>query len=488
MSKDVKAFLKIKREKSTYRPVCERVNDYKQVALPRIEEKAEEQAARCMDCGIPFCHWACPIGNYIPEFNDAVLDAHWEKAFSLLNETNNLPEVTGRICPAPCEFSCVLGINDDPVTICENEFNIIEYAFKHGFIKPNLPTVRTNRKIAVVGSGPAGISAAAQLNKAGHNVTVFEKDLKPGGIMRYGIPDFKLEKSVIKRRLKLLEAEGIKFKCGVEIGKDILTKDLKKEFDAVVITIGSRAPRDLKIEGRELDGVHFAMDYLCQNNRRVGKEDISKERPIIAKDKKVVVIGGGDTGSDCVGTSNRHGASCVVQIEVMPKPDDCRSEDYPWPTYPLLLKTSSSHEEGADRHWAILTKKFIGEKGKLTKLQCVRVEFVDAIRDTQSAIRTCPLMKEITGSEFEIEADIAILAIGFLSPEHTGPISDLKLDTDKRGNIVTDNTFMTSVRGVFAAGDAHRGQSLIVWAISEGRRAAHHIDSYLMGESNLPVL
>jgi glutamate synthase (NADPH) small chain len=479
--KDVKAFLKIKREKSKYRPVCERVKDYKQVAIARIEEKAEEQAARCMDCGIPFCHWACPIGNYIPEFNDAVLDAHWEKAFALLNETNNLPEVTGRVCPAPCEFSCVLGINDDPVTICENEFNIIEHAFKHGLIKANPPKTRTNKKVAVIGSGPAGIAAASQLNKAGHNVVVYERDLKPGGIMRYGIPDFKLEKSIIERRVKLLEEEGIIFKCGIEVGKNISTKDLNKEFDAVVITIGSRAPRDLKIEGRELDGIYFAMDFLCQNNRRVSGEKISKEKPITANGKSVVVIGGGDTGSDCVGTSNRHGAKCVVQIEVMPKPDDCRSDDYPWPLYPLLLKTSSSHEEGADRHWAILTKKFSGVDGKLKEISCVRVQF-----DKDS--KGCSLMKEMPGSEFEIEADMAILAIGFLSPERKGPITDLKLEIDKRGNIVTDSTFMTSVKGVFAAGDAHRGQSLIVWAISEGRKAAYSVDKYLMGESSLPTL
>jgi glutamate synthase (NADPH) small chain len=477
--KDVKAFLKTKRQKQKYRPVCERIKDYKEVAVPRIDESAQEQAGRCMDCGVPFCHWACPLSNYIPEWNDAVLDAHWRKAFSLLEATNNLPEITGRVCPAPCEFSCVLGINDDPVTICENEFNIIEHAFKHGFIKPKPPKVRTNKKVAVIGSGPAGISAADQLNKAGHSVTVYERNLKPGGIMRYGIPDFKLDKSVIDRRLKLLEDEGVVFKCGVDVGAATDIKDLKKEFDAVIVAIGTGVPRDLKIEGRQLNGIHFAMDYLSQNNRRLSGEKILKEKPILAKGKKVVVIGGGDTGSDCVGTANRQGAACVVQIEVMPQPADCRSDDYPWPSYPLLLKTSTSHEEGARRHWAILTKKFLGEKGKLTKLQCLRVEF------SQSK-GTCPVMKEVPGSEFEIEADMAIIAIGFLSPQPEGPVSQLKLALDKRGNIVTDTAYMSSVKGVFAAGDARRGQSLVVWAIAEGRQCAHHVDAFLMGQPHLP--
>jgi len=338
MPKDVKSFLKTKRQKIKYRSVCERIKDYKQVAIIRNEKKAQEQASRCMDCGVPFCHWACPLGNYIPEWNDAVLDSNWQRAFALLNETNNLAEITGRVCPAPCEFSCVLGINDDPVTICENELNIIEYGYKHGLLKPQTPKVRTNKKIAVIGSGPAGLSAAAQLNRAGHRVTVFERDKKCGGILRYGIPDFKLEKSVLDRRIDIWKKEGIKFKCSFEVGKDISSNDLLKEFSAVIVATGSRQPRDLNIEGRKLDGIYFAMDYLTQSNRILNGEKIPKAKLIDAKNKRVVVIGGGDTGSDCVGTANRQGANCVVQIEVMPRPLQCRSQDYPWPTYPMLLK------------------------------------------------------------------------------------------------------------------------------------------------------
>jgi len=478
--KDVKGFLKHKRGETEYRPVCERIRDYKEVAVLRSDEQSQEQAYRCMDCGTPFCHWACPIGNYIPEWNDAVLSGKWEKAFELLDATNNLPEITGRVCPAVCEYSCVLGINDDPVTIRENELAIIEYGFKKGYIKPKPPKQRTGKRIAVVGSGPAGIAAASQLNRAGHSVVVFEKDKKIGGIMRYGIPDFKLEKWILDRRIGILEKEGIEFKTGIEVGKDLTKKDLLKEFDTVVLTIGSREPRDLKIEGRELGGIHFAMDYLAQSNRRVCGEEIPEGELIDAKDKRVVVIGGGDTGSDCVGTANRQGASCVVQIEVMPKPQECRGNDYPWPKYPLLLKTTSSHEEGAQRHWAVLTKKFIGQQGKVEKLSCLQVEFS---KDPQKG---CPVMREIPGSGFEIEADLVILAVGFLHPQHKALLGDLGLDFDSRGNIKTDSNYKTSIDKVFAAGDARRGQSLIVWAISEGRRAAFCVDTFLMGNSCLP--
>tara|TARA_B100000315_G_scaffold245099_1_gene270593 strand:- start:2752 stop:4056 length:1305 start_codon:yes stop_codon:yes gene_type:complete len=432
-----------------------------------------------MDCGIPFCHWGCPVGNYIPEWNDAVAFGFWNKAFNLLDETNNLPEVTGRVCPAPCEHSCVLGINDDPVTIRENELSIIEHAFKEGLIKPQPPKKRTDKKIAVIGSGPAGIAAAAQLNKAGHRVVVFEKDKMPGGIMRYGIPDFKLEKKIIERRIKLLEDEGIELRTETNVGKDYSSKQLAKDFDATILAIGSRTPRDLKIEGRELEGVYFAMDYLIQSNCRVSKEDISGQELIDAKGKKVIVIGGGDTGSDCVGTANRQGASSVIQIEVMPKPPECRIEDYPWPKYPLLLKVSSSHQEGVERHWAILTKKFIGKNNKLEKLSCLKVEF-------EKDSRGCPLMREIHNSEFQIEADMAVLAIGFLHPEHSGLVKDLNLDLDDRGNLKSDDNYMSSAKGIFVAGDARRGQSLIVHAISEGRKAAHSLDKFLMGKSSLP--
>ena len=478
---DVKGFLKFKRKTTEYRPVCERVKDYSEVSIAPTPAHSSEQASRCMDCGTPFCHWGCPVGNYIPDWNDAVFRLQWEKAFNLLNATNNLPEITGRICPAPCEYACVLGINDDPVTIREDEEAIIEYAFKHGFIKPLPPKKRTGKSLAVIGSGPAGISCAHQLNKAGHAVTVFERDDKIGGILRYGIPDFKLEKWILDRRVKLLEKEGIIFKTSVAVGLDYPVEKLKKEFDAICLTCGSRSPRDLAIEGRQLKGIHFAMDFLIQSNKRINGVEFSKEKLIDAKGKKVVIIGGGDTGADCVGTAHRQGASCVTQIEIMPMPATCRTKDFPWPKYPMLLKTSTSHEEGGNRDWSVLTKKFVGQNGKLKKLCCVKVEFVkDALG--------CSLTKEIAGSEFGIEADLVVLALGFLHPQKEGPIEELKLELDTRGNVKTNEDFMTSAKGVFSAGDMHRGQSLIVWAISEGRRAAHCIDKYLMGESNLPVL
>ncbi|MFA5337690.1 MAG: glutamate synthase subunit beta [Candidatus Omnitrophota bacterium] len=483
---DVKGFLKVKRSSSKYRPVCVRVKDYKEVIVPRSDEASKEQASRCMDCGTAFCNWACPIGNYIPEWNDLVFRNQWKRAFQLLDATNNLPEITGRLCPALCEYACVLGINDDPVTIRENEFAIIEYGFDAGFIRANPPKTRTNKKIAVIGSGPAGISTAAQLNKAGHNVTVFEKDDKVGGILRYGIPDFKLEKWIIDRRINLLEKEGIEFITNTNVGVDLKASKLKKEFDAIVLTGGSRVPRDLKIEGRNLNGIYFAMDYLTQSNRRVAKEKIPADKLIDAKGKKVVVIGGGDTGADCVGTANRQGAACVVQIEVMPKPAECRTEDFPWPKYPLLLKTSTSHEEGANRDWCILTKKFIGENGSLKKLSCNRVEFTYELRAQE--LKSCPVMKEIKGSDFEIDADLVLLAVGFVHPEHNQLLTDLGVEYDTRGNVKTDEHFMTNAKNVFSAGDMHKGQSLIVHAIAEGRQAAYNIDNYLMGKSNLPSI
>ena len=465
-----KGFLKIKRKKCEYRPVCERVKDYGQVALPRSVESSKEQASRCMDCGTPFCHWGCPIGNVIPEWNDLLYNGLSRRAFELLDSTNNLPEVTGRVCPALCEFACVLGINDDPVTIRENELAIIEHAFDRGYIKPKIVKKRTGKKVGVVGSGPAGLSCAAQLNQAGHLVTVFEKDQKIGGIMRFGIPDFKLEKSILDRRKKIWEQEGITFRTGITA--DALTI---KGFDAVCLAGGSRVPRDLKIEGRELKGVYFAMECLTQSNRRVSGEKIPADQLIDAKGKKVIVIGGGDTGSDCVGTANRQGAACVIQIELLSKPGEMRPENQPWPKYPTILKTSSSHEEGAERQWSISTKKFQAKdkakaKDEVGKLICIRVD---------------SSLKEIPGTEFEIEADLVLLALGFLHPEK---INGLDLELDQRGNIKTDDNFMTSSKGIFAAGDMRRGQSLIVWAIFEGRRAAYNMDKYLMGESSLPVM
>ncbi|PIW67000.1 MAG: glutamate synthase [Candidatus Omnitrophica bacterium CG12_big_fil_rev_8_21_14_0_65_43_15] len=456
---DPKGFLKVKRQAMQYRPVCERVKDYKEVIAPVWASHSKDQASRCMDCGTPFCHWGCPVGNYIPEWNDAVFTGKWQKAIDLLHAANNLPEITGRICPSLCEYACVLGINDDPVTIRENELAIIEHAFKAGFIKPRPPKIRTKKKVAVIGSGPAGLACADQLNKAGHNVIVFEKDDLPGGIMRYGIPDFKLKKSILDRRINIFKKEGMVFKLNSSV-------NIKpKGFDAIVLAGGCRVPRDLNIPGRDLKGIYFAMDYLTQSNMRVRGEKIADKDLIDAKSKSVVVIGGGDTGSDCVGTANRQGAKCVVQIELLPQPSTCRPPNMPWPKYPLLLKTSSSHEEGADRKWSVNTKEFAGENGCVRKLMCVSGD-----------------------NEFEIGVDLVILAMGFLHPEKTGMIKELDIQLDNRGNIRTDDNYMTPQKGIFAAGDMRRGQSLIVWAISEGRCAAYCVDKYLMGSSGLPIL
>jgi glutamate synthase (NADPH) small chain len=479
---DLKGFLKTKRAKPKYRSVCERIKDYREVALLREEASSKEQASRCMDCGTPFCHWGCPIGNYIPEWNDLIFRGHWQKAFELLNATNNLPEITGRLCPAPCEYSCILGINDDPVTIRENELAAIEYAFCAGIIKARPPLERTGKVVAVVGSGPAGLACASQLNKSGHSVVVFERDDKIGGILRYGIPDFKLERWVIDRRLKILEEEGIEFKTGIDVGLDYPVEKLIKEFDAVCLSGGSRVPRDLKIPGRELKGIHFAMEYLVQSNKKIAGQAISQEALIDAKGKKVIVIGGGDTGADCVGIAHRQGASCVVQIELLPKPPDYRSCEYPWPKYPMLLKSSTSHEEGGERHWAILTKRFVGEAGGVEKISCVKVEF------GQKDCQVMPAIKEIPASGFEIEADLVILAVGFLHPQARGLLKDLGLELDAGGNVKTDNNFMTSQKGVFSAGDMRRGQSLVVWAISEGRQAAHYIDKFLAGKTSMLLM
>ena len=468
---DIKGFLKVKREASPYRPVCERLKDCCEVMVLPKDEKSEKQASRCMDCGTPFCNWGCPLGNYIPEWNDLVFHKHWDKAWQLLEATNNLPEITGRLCPAPCEYACVLGINDDPVTIRENELSIIEHAFRKGWVKANISPKRTGKSVAVVGSGPAGLACADQLNQAGHQVVVFERDDKIGGILRYGIPDFKLEKRIIDRRIAIWKKEGIKFVTKMEAGRDYPAKKLLKEFDAVCLAGGSRVPRDLNIPGRNLRGIHFAMDYLVQGNKKVAGIKIPAGDNIDAKGKKVVVIGGGDTGADCVGTAHRQGASCVVQIELLPQPSECRGPDCPWPAYPLILKTSTSHEEGGERQWSVNTKEFIGEKGQVKKLLCESVEPLEERR-----------------RKFEIEADLVILALGFLHPEKKGLLEELSLDQDSRGNVKTAENYLTSVKKVFSAGDMRRGQSLIVWAISEGRRCARAIDIYLTGKSSLPAL
>lgn len=469
---DPKSFLIIKRSKVEYRPVCERVKDYQEVVVLPKEAHSKEQSSRCMNCGTPFCHWACPIGNYIPEWNDLVSRGKWQRAFELLSASNNLPEITGRVCPALCEYSCVLGVNDEPVTVRDNELAIIEYAFKHGLIVPKPPVKRTGKKIAVIGSGPAGLSAATQLNSLGHKVIVFEKDDAAGGILRYGIPDFKLEKSILDRRISIWEKEGVEFAYGVNAGVTYSAKKLFKGFDVICLAGGSRVPRDLNIPGRNLKGVHFAMEYLIQANRRVSGYQFSPDELIDARGKKVVVIGGGDTGADCVGVAHRQGASCVIQVEVLPQPPSCRTKDYPWPKYPILLKSSTSHEEGGERLWSVLTKELKGENVAVKKLVCAKVEF---IKDAAG----CSVMREIPGSGFDIEADLVILALGFLHPEHKGLVEELNLELDNRGNLKTNPIFRTFHKKVFACGDMHRGQSLVVWAIAEGRTAAANIDRFL---------
>jgi len=476
----ITGFLEFDRKTEAYAPVEERVKNYKEFTKPLKEGELKEQGARCMDCGIPFCHSGCPLGNLIPDFNDAVYRAKWEKAAAILHSTNNFPEFTGRLCPAPCEEACVLGINEDPVSIENIEKNIVETAFEKGWIVAQPPKERTEKKIAIIGSGPAGLAAAQQLNRAGHLVTVFERDEKPGGLLRYGIPDFKMEKNVIDRRLKVLKEEGIEFKCGVHVGVDVKADELKRDFDSVVLCGGATVRRNLPIEGADLKGVVQAMDFLPQNNRRV--DGVKKfENEIMATDKNVIVIGGGDTGSDCIGTSFRHGAKSVSNFEIMPMSTTSRPEDQPWPFWPMRLRTSSSHKEGAERFFSISTKKFIGDgKGNLKGLITSEVEWIK-----QSGQR--PILKEVEGTEKEWKCELALLALGFTGSEMT-IAEQLGLEADPRTNIkASEKDYKTNVAGVFVAGDQRRGQSLIVWAISEGRQAAHYVDAYLMGHSNLPL-
>lgn len=476
---DPKGFLSITRELPKKREVELRLNDYQELYEEFSDDKTIKQAARCMDCGIPFCHDGCPLGNIIPEFNDAVYEEDWGTAFEILSSTNNFPEFTGRICPAPCESACVLGINQPPVAIEHIEKSIAETAFEKGLIRPKPPTSRTAKKVAIVGSGPAGLAAAAQLNKAGHLVTVYERNTRIGGLLRYGIPDFKLEKWVVERRVALMEAEGIKFKVNANVGVNIDAKKLVQDFDAVVLTGGSTIPRDLPIKGRDLKGVHFAMDFLDQNNKRVAGDKIPKKGEILATDKNVLVIGGGDTGSDCVGTSNRHKAKSVTQIELLTKPPETRSEDTPWPLWPMMLRTSTSHEEGCERQWAILTEEFIGDgKGNLKAAKLVNIEWK---KDPQTGRNT--FVKD-ESSYREIPCELALLAIGFVHPQHEGMLQHLGIELTERGN-VKDNKYQTNLDNVFVAGDMRRGQSLVVWAISEGREAAKAVDEYLMGNSML---
>lgn len=456
----------------------ERVKNYKEFHKELKTEELQKQGGRCMDCGIPFCHSGCPLGNLIPDFNDAVYRNEWQKALKILHATNNFPEFTGRLCPAPCESACVLGIIEPPVAIEMIEKYIVERGFKEGWIKPEPPAHRTDKKVAVVGSGPAGLAAAQQLNRAGHNVTVFERDSKIGGLLRYGIPDFKMEKKVIDRRLEQMTAEGIKFKTNTEVGKNYSVEELKA-FDAVVLCGGATTRRELPIPNSDAQGVVQAMDFLKHNNETVdGLHDL--EERYNAKDKNVIVIGGGDTGSDCVGTSNRHGAKSVTNFEIMPLPPENRSTENPWPYWPFTLKTSSSHEEGVERNWSIQTKEFIkDDSGKLKALKTVQVEWIK--RPGQR-----PELKEVAGTEKEWPCDLALLSMGFTGPEKT--LSEkLGLDLDSRSNIIGNKDYKTNARNIFVAGDMRRGQSLIVWAISEGREAAHNVDKFLMGKSKLPI-
>ncbi|HXH99636.1 MAG TPA: glutamate synthase subunit beta [Sphingobacteriaceae bacterium] len=458
-----------------------RVQNYSEFVGLYNNTKLNEQSARCMNCGIPFCHSGCPLGNVIPEFNDAVYNAKWDEAYEILSSTNNFPEFTGRICPAPCEAACVLGINRPPVAIEEIEKHIIEIAFAKGFVKASQPVLRTGKKIAVVGSGPAGMAAAVQLNKAGHLVTIFERDDLPGGLLRYGIPDFKLEKSVIDRRIAIMEEEGIIFKCNCEVGKDIDAKDLLEQFDALILSGGSTVPRDLPIPGRNLKGVHFAMEFLKQQNKIVSNISYLDD-PVLATEKDVIVIGGGDTGSDCVGTSNRQWANSIKQFEFLPHPPVGRTDAMPWPTYPMVLKTTSSHEEGCERLWSVNTKAFIGDENGCLKA----IKVTDVMWETDTYGRPVkPIILEET--EREIPAQLVLLAMGFVNPQYNGMLEQLGVTLDERGNVkASEEEFSTSVEKVFAAGDMRRGQSLVVWAISEGREAARKVDEYLMGYTALP--
>ena len=474
----IKGFMEFDRIKEPAIAPKRRIKDYKEFTVAPKNKELEEQGARCMDCGVPFCHSGCPLGNLIPDFNDAVYRNDWKSALTILHSTNNFPEFTGRLCPAPCEEACVLGIVNPPVSIELIEKYIVERGFSGGWIKPQLPEFSTGKTVAVIGSGPAGLTAAQQLNRAGHKVTVFERDNKIGGLLRYGIPDFKMEKKVIDRRLEILIAEGIEFKCNVEIGVTILAKEIEAKYDAVVICTGSTIKRELPIEGTNLKGVVQAMDFLPHNNKAVDGQH-NRLPKYLAKDKNVIVIGGGDTGSDCIGTSNRQGAKSVTNFEIMPKPSDQRTDENPWPYWPFKLKTSSSHEEGSHREWSILTKEFIGDsKGNLKGLKTVEVEWKKISGER-------PKLLEIEGSEKEWPCELALLALGFTGPEKSLP-EQFGLNFDKRGNIKGEKFYQTNKPNIFTAGDARRGQSLIVWAISEGREAAHQVDAYLMGKSNLP--
>jgi glutamate synthase (NADPH) small chain len=474
----VTGFLEIKRTKWPTRPVAERLRDWKEVYLPFPQDALKQQAARCMDCGIPFCHQGCPLGNIIPDWNDLVYREHWREAIERLHATNNFPEFTGRLCPAPCEGACVLGINDDPVTIKAVEVTIIDRAFEEGWVAPEPPALRTGKKVAVVGSGPAGLAASQQLNRAGHLVTLFERSDRVGGLLRYGIPEFKMEKRILERRLALMEKEGVVFRTNADVGRNPRLAELTAEFDAVVLACGAGAPRDLPVPGRELPGIHFAMEYLTLSNKRCEGDHIADERFISAKGKRVVIIGGGDTGADCLGTVHRQGAVSVHQFELLPRPPDARAADNPWPQWPMVFRTSSAHEEGGERVFAVSTQRFTGD-GRVQQLHATRVQMVREGGRLD--------FKPVPGSEFTLEVDLVLLAMGFVGPERSGPIEELSLRLTDRGNVARDASWMTSAPGVFTCGDMQRGQSLIVWAIAEGRSCAAGVDRWLMGKTELPA-
>ena len=471
-------FLEIERQDRPYEKVDKRLKHWKEFVLPLPPAEVSKQGARCMDCGIPFCHNGCPVNNLIPDWNELVRRDRWQAALDVLHSTNNFPEFTGRICPAPCEASCTLNIDDNPVTIKSIECSIVDRGWQEGWIQPFMPSRKTGKRVAVVGSGPAGMACAQQLARAGHSVTLFEKADRIGGLLRYGIPDFKMEKHLIDRRMRQMEAEGVEFRTGVEVGATLSIKSLLEGYDAVALTGGAEFPRNLEVPGRDLEGIHYAMDFLVQQNKRVAGDDEARAAPrgtLSAKGKHVVVIGGGDTGSDCVGTSNRQGAASVTQLEVMPRPPEREDKALTWPDWPLKLRTSSSHEEGAERDFAVLTKKAVGTNGKLTGLECVRVVFDKG------------QMKEVDSSKFEIKADLVLLAMGFLGPRKPGMVEQSGVTLDARGNVLANTAdYKTSVPRLFAAGDMRRGQSLVVWAIREGRQCARAIDETLMGSTTLP--
>ena len=468
------AFLEIDKKERNYEDPKDRLKHFKEFIVPLTNDEVSKQGSRCMDCGIPYCHQGCPVNNLIPDWNDLVYKHEWKKALDTLHSTNNFPEFTGRICPAPCEAACTLNLTDNPVSIKTIECSIVDYGWEKGWIKPQLPKKHTDKKVAIIGSGPAGLACAQQLARLGHGVVVYEKNERIGGLLRIGIPDFKMEKTLIDRRMAQMQSEGVQFKTNSEIGNNISTNEIIDNFDAVSVCIGSEVPRDLEVKGRNLKGIHFAMDFLSQQNDMVSGKTISKDILISAKGKKVLVIGGGDTGSDCVGTSNRQGATSVHQLELLPQPPVNENKQLTWPNWPMKLRTSSSHQEGCQRQWSILTKAFEGnENGEVTKLICVEVEWKKSEDGSMKMI-------EVEDSEFTIEADLVLLAMGFVHPIHQGLVNNLSLKLDQRGNVEADEiSFKTSSDKVFVAGDCRRGQSLVVWAISEGRKCAERIDNFL---------